>query len=154
MKEDFKKQFQTSIRVDFNWAGFFTEYCKVSMQNFFAIDSYNWFTPWYLDKNGFEVSYYHREAKPLSLNDVLISEVMLSKRTNGIIECKDRLVGNQIVVEIPMYFLGGNKYLILDGNHRLLAVLIHGLQATIFGHVVFGPIDERMVPDLRHFMAT
>ena len=149
MKNEFIDKFGDKIHVCFNWKWFDSEDFKIIAKEFLFIDQNNWFTPWYVDDNGSEVSWCYRDSKPLSIGDAINSQVIIRNKYDHI--AKHKFNCDIYDIDIPMYFLGDNKYLLLDGNHRLMGLLLNGIKANVYGYVIYGPITERMIPDLRHY---
>ena len=153
-KEEFIGRFYNKIHVIFNWERFKNEDWPIDiilLEN--NIDVNKWYTPWYVDLNGIEANYNAPNAIPLSINGVLCSEHIMNKRNKKVsqilMECKR--LAQPIKFDIPAYELGNGKYLVLDGNHRIIALLKHGLRFVVQAFVLRGPIDEGIVADLLHW---
>jgi hypothetical protein len=54
-------------------------------------------------------------------------------------------------VVVPAYSLGGEDFLLLDGNHRAAALALTGRHFVLKVRVLEAPVDRRFLYDLRHW---
>jgi hypothetical protein len=154
VKEEFIRKFRTDIHVMFNWPLFELEDWPIDimvLEN--NINIHDWYMPWYIDLGGQEANYNSKNAIPLSINDVLHSEYIMNKRNNRVSEIKAIFNGLEqpICFDIPVYSLNKGKYLVLDGNHRIIALIKKNIKYILRAYIIHGPIDENIIADLVHW---
>ncbi len=116
----FKATFQSLIRVDFNWDRFHSE--QWSTTSFLVSDRNElgkFFLPWYLESTGLEVAYNHPYARPIQLARIPAVMASLNSQRQAAIKDYTTQFSDEQLVEflVPSYYLGNNRYLVLDGNH-------------------------------------
>lgn len=110
-------------------------------------------TPWYVDREaGREVSYRDGTGRPL-----LMSEVpdWLDALEPERVEKMERIAASWRAGSPPWLMLCyavGDVLLVLDGNHRLSATVVHGLHLGAMAVVLRGPLDPVFLPDLVAFI--
>lgn len=112
------------------------------------------FFPWYVTQGGEETDFAdpHGSAIPLANLPQAIASLS-SPRRDKIERLRDSLVdaGDEIQLLVPAYRLGDAGRLFLDGCHRLAALSATNLGVRALVLTVEGPIDARILPDLRHW---
>jgi hypothetical protein len=153
--DSFHNNFCSGIRVQFNWRRFFAENWPVELMAMYEKGQFGDIRlPWCLDTNNSFVSYDSPNASPVKLSDIGIwFEHLPSDRKMAIQKLKDEFGSGarSTKFEVPLYALPANHFLVLDGNHRLSALALSSLPFSVKMHVVKGPIDPTILPDLVHF---
>lgn len=111
-----------------------------------ATEVEGWYTTWYV-AGGAEADY-RGGARPLRLGDVVTLRDALDPERRERIAA---LAAGPGVTAVAAYALPGGGRLVLDGNHRLAATLLHGSPLRAVVATVHGPISARVLPDLAHF---
>ena len=142
---EFKSRFD-SIGVCFVWRLFSRKQYSVQKEILTIPDNADsLFAPWYLDGSGKPVGYRHTEAHP-----VLISEAA----TNAKLEREQNIMPQfhgPDLPECPAIQVESNKYLLLDGNHRVTAATREQVNRTLILWVIIGPLNDELIPDLIHW---
>jgi hypothetical protein len=155
-QDDFCRRFQGKIRVKFNWTRFLEGLWPIRQHTIWRPEELTrFYLPWYLSCAQCEVRYDYPSATPLLLADILNWLPSLKARWQLIDQYgRDYTPNGQLVtVEVPVYRLPGEMWLLLDGNHRLSAIALArpAFAATVYE--VCGPLAEQALPDLRHWIA-
>jgi len=114
-----------------------------------------WYTPWYFDAQGNEVSYDMGTATPVSISQAADGlKGLSSARQQSIEELTIEFSRRSDPIQIPvaMYTLTHGRCLVLDGSHRLIAAAISKRPFIILSFVVHGPLNASILPDLAHWM--
>lgn len=151
-KDEFKERFCSSIRVQFNWAYFGAQDWPMSEITMTDPDLGSVFTPWYEIEGVPGAGYEQAGASPMSVERAacLLNKfapelkAAIQQKINALDICDGRIV-------VPAYQLPDGKYLLLDGNHRLVALAVSKKQRTVVLHVVEGPPLAEVLPDLIHW---
>ncbi|WP_405592239.1 hypothetical protein [Streptomyces sp. NBC_01190] len=117
-----------------------------------------YFAPWYGDGQD-EVGHDHPGAVPLRHTEIAAAGAVLApSRLARIESLRDqyagRMGGAEISLLLATYALGGNRFLVLDGNHRLNALarlIAQGCPVTLTEFRLTAPVDPVLLPDLAHF---
>jgi hypothetical protein len=126
--KDFLAAFASTIRVQLNWERLLAENWLITDVQISNREELGKCTlPWHLDASDREVSYDHQHAIPIQLSLIpQIYESLNNRRQKGIqkylAEFKLAVVTQKI--QFPSYSIGGNRQLVLDGNHRLAAMML------------------------------
>ncbi|QIJ62017.1 hypothetical protein [Streptomyces sp. JB150] len=118
---------------------------------------YAYYAPWYADPAGRPTDYRAADARPLNSAD-------LARTGQGLTEEQRHRVGHfeRALAEAPLRLclptldLGEGRRLVLDGNHRLVALLrlvATGPGAAVHEFRVSAPLDPKLLPDLHHWVA-
>jgi hypothetical protein len=148
--------FERNIRVLFNWDRFREEGLRVTLS---VIEDKGelsgWYVPWYVGENKEEVNYSEPNAQPLALSEIPGNLSFLNKtRRELILSLSEsyRVSRQPLQMFAPVYALGKDQFLILDGSHRMSALMISDVSFKLMAFTVFGPMDSRVLPDLRHWI--
>jgi hypothetical protein len=117
--------------------------------------------PWYGDGAG-EVPYGHPDAAPIRHTELATGLAVLDPdRRSRVVALREqyaaRVDGREIAVTLATYDLGGGRCLVLDGNHRLTALvqlIVQGCPVRVTDFRLTAPLDPALLPDLRHFTAS
>jgi hypothetical protein len=116
--------------------------------------------PWYRDGAGYgEVGYDHRDAEPVRHAELATDlSVLQDDRQLRIGELRDRFAtqidGRGVSLILATYALGPDRYLVLDGNHRLTALaqlVAKGCPARLIEFRLTAPVSSAILPDLIHY---
>ncbi|MFI5459921.1 MAG: hypothetical protein ACHRXM_31260 [Isosphaerales bacterium] len=151
----FVRAFRPHFRVRFAWDRLERERWPVRMG---VVDSprdlEGWFVPWYL-RGGEESGFGDRWANSIGLTDVpqLLGSLRPSRR-DRIAALAASFTGSREPVQLAVatYWLGSGRHLVLDGNHRLAALLLAVHPFTLIVFTVFGPLDSGVLPDIQHWL--
>ncbi|MFG1807599.1 hypothetical protein [Streptomyces sp. NPDC049040] len=118
----------------------------------------NYYSPWYRNGHG-AAAYDSHDAVPLRHADVATDPSGLSPETQARIstvreQYARRADGSDISLLLATYSLGSDRYLVLDGNHRLSALtqlIAQGCPATLTEFRLTAPLDPSLLPDLAHY---
>jgi hypothetical protein len=110
-------------------------------------------TVWYAGADGRDREFRDADARPLRVRETGRTEASWPEgraaRITGF-EARFRGDGGPIQLPLPVYVLGDGGFLLLDGTHRAVAAHRTGADARLLLFAVHGPLDEGMLPDLRH----
>ena len=112
------------------------------------------FHPWYVSPAGEEAGWSDENARPVSATE-------WAQLRNGFSEHRRRrvrqLAGEYQASKPPVqllagcYDIGEERRLVVDGNHRIAAVVESSVAFRLLALTVCGPLDESILPDLRHW---
>lgn len=117
----------------------------------------DYYAPWYADASGRPTDYRAADARPLQCADLAASGRGLSQRQRervGYFEQALATGGARLC--LPTLDLRDGRFLVLDGNHRLVAALrlaAAGVPSRITEFRITAPLDRSLLPDLRHWVA-
>lgn len=112
------------------------------------------FLPWYLSEDKSEVDFSHPAASPISLGQIDEALPFLNHSRQTVIrtfEQRFQNLGTTVHLFVPTYGLGEGRSLVLDGCHRLMALLDGAIPFCVLLFNLLGPIDEQILPDLQHW---
>lgn len=115
----------------------------------------DWYSPWYV-ADGRECGYDAPGAQPLSILAAGGGSAPLSRERQASIEgvmAELAALRDPRDVVVATYALGEGRQLVLDGNHRLAALVHLGGRFRVVGLCLMGPVDRRVLPDLMHWDA-
>lgn len=147
--------FKPRIRVLFNWERMEREKWPIELLLIDDLETLSsWYMPWNFDENGKEVNYKLPSARPIQLQDVpnLLSafdnkrQYLIRELAKGFRESR-----NPIQMVVPTYSLGSNTCFLLDGNHRMAALMMACVPFRLMSFTIYGPLDGEIVPELRHW---
>ena len=148
---------QRGIQVCFNWARFLSERWPIELVRLYNIAELSrCFLPWYLGPAGREVQYADQCAKPISLPELPSAFASLRHdHQTGIQDYvrKFQASSGPICFAAPTYLLPGNRYLGMDGNHRLAALMLANRTFEVTLCNVRGPLEANCLLDLIHWQA-
>jgi hypothetical protein len=110
-------------------------------------------TVWYAGPDGRDREFRDADAQPLRVREAGRTEASWPARRAARIagfEARFRGDGGLIQLPLPVYVLGDGGFLLLDGTHRAVAAHRTGGDVRLLLFAVHGPLDEGMLPDLRH----
>ncbi|MEA5364715.1 hypothetical protein VA596_34650 [Amycolatopsis sp., V23-08] len=110
-------------------------------------------TVWYNGPDGRDREFRDADARPLRVRETGRTEASWPEgRAARIAEFEARFRGDggPIQLTLPVYALGDDEFLLLDGTHRAVAAHRTGGNVRLALFAVHGPVDEAMLPDLRH----
>lgn len=135
-------------------------------------DLASWYFPWYLGPDGTAVDYLDPNGRPIAIGewDTLRPAGLSFRRSDVDLQAaRFREVTERAEVDleaarfhevsapaqvvVPAYGLPDDRLLVLDGNHRLAALMQETeLAFHCTAVVLHGPIDEAVLSDLRHWV--
>lgn len=147
--------FKPFIRVLFSWERMERERWPIRL---LIVDDLatlsSWYMPWNFDEKGKEVDYQLPNARPIQARDIpnLLS-ALDSERQHLIFELARsfRVSEQPIQVIVPTYSLGNGQSFLLDGNHRVAALMVARVPFKLMSFTVCGPLDREIIPELRHW---
>nr|MBS0021870.1 hypothetical protein [Gammaproteobacteria bacterium] len=150
--------FRPCIRVLFDWERFQKERWPIQLAVADDLSSISpWYLPWHFDATGKEVKYDSPAGRPIQLAS--IAKHMLTfddERRQKILEMssfflKDRDHRRPAQLVAPTYVLPNNLRIILDGNHRMAALMLAKIPFRLLVFSIHGPMDNAVMPELRHW---
>jgi hypothetical protein len=111
------------------------------------------FCPWYVNGSGQTVGYGDPDARPLTVSAAAEIEWPL-KRTVAVQQLAKAFRKGHVPVQVvlPAYAIDVRRDLLLDGNHRAVALVVARLRFRALIVAVEGPVNPEMLPDLAHFV--
>jgi hypothetical protein len=110
-------------------------------------------TVWYAGPDGRDREFRDADAQPLRVRETGRTEATWpagrAARIAGF-EDRYRADAGSAQLPLPVYALGDDEFLLLDGTHRSVAAHRAGVAARLLIFVVHGPVEEAMLPDLRY----
>lgn len=153
MWTDFATRFGSEVRVRFNWRRFGAEGWPISIERLMPDQLCRVYTPWYESNGRIGAAYYELDARPLSVVEAARRRLEFdAKRAADIQEKVDLIASSDISLEVPAFALPGGRFLLLDGNHRIVALVASGHDAPVTLHAVTGPIESDALPDLARWI--
>lgn len=153
----FSRFYRSHVHVHFAWERFEQERWPVTLSLVEDLDGLqDWIVPWYV-RDGHEVNYADPGGSPIRLVDVPRRMGQLAAtRQAAVRDIAARFTQRPEVVriDVPVYSLGAAGSLVLDGNHRLSAMLLARCELRLLVFRVAGPIDRSILPDLAHWHGT
>lgn len=147
-------RFPPQIRVQLDWDLVQRSHWPTRVAVAHGIDELSTcFFPWYLC-DGREVPYSAEGAEIVSMQKLSRQYPALAAERRKAIELfAEELKGQASSVQLllPAYSLGEGRHLFLDGCHRVAALARIDRPFTALLLSVEGPLDERILPDLRYW---
>lgn len=111
------------------------------------------YVPWYRTSSEFDVGCKDNGAMPATAGDIADNLSEWIGRICGIQKYVTEFrASKRADLNIPVYKLNEDgRFLILDGNHRCVALLKAGVPFKVNLVVIEGPITRDALPDLVHF---
>ncbi|MEU5266543.1 hypothetical protein [Amycolatopsis sp. NPDC021455] len=152
--DDFVRFFgDGGIRAKLNWARLAAE-CRVEVsagRSRALLGDLR--TVWYAGPDDRNREFRDVDARPLRVRETGLTESSWpAGRAARIAEFEARFRAEAGPVQLPLpgYALGDGGFLLLDGTHRAVAAHRTGGDVRLLLFTVHGPLDEAMLPDLRH----
>jgi len=157
--EEFLRAFPR-ICVGLNFEAFRSSSWPITIQTASAAESFaKIYTAWYFAPtrqtsiyNG--VGYAESDAKPLRVSEASAALLHLPSSRQRIVEKYEdefKTLSGHISISVPAYAVGHGRHLLLDGNHRVVAVAHIGKPFEIKLVTIEGPIQRRYLLDLLHW---
>lgn len=144
---EFALRFKKDIRVILNWEMFFSCNWPLSLCYFsLPKDADRIYTPWYVGPDGSNCAFSCANGSPQSVLSASRNHLLRNHH-----EVQDKAPRDLIQI-LPAYRLDEDHVLLLDGNHRVVSSQISESQLAIVAFVIDGPITDRAIPDLKHWM--
>lgn len=151
----FEQFFRPCVRVLFDWASFLIERWPVRLsvvEDRHALAEFR--IPWNFAASGQVVKYDHPEATPAMLGSMPGRLTVLEAcRRESILRIASAFAAERppVILLVPTYHLPDNGHLVLDGTHRLTALVVSGVPCKVLTATVHGPLDRSVIPELRHW---
>lgn len=109
--------------------------------------------PWYKGASDqFDVPYNFERAAPVRVGQVADDIERWSNKKAGIQCYVNKFRSEELInATVPGYALGNDNTLLLDGNHRAVALVRTGRPFLLNIKVIEGPINPAILPDLAHW---
>ena len=148
----FASYFEANIRVLFDWGRLKREDWNIGLSVVTSKSKLaKGFVPWYIGKKEKEVSYSSPDAKPVSLSQVQNVLPFLNKKRSHLITQLSNsfeISRQPVQLVVPAYDLGKQRFLLLDGNHRIAALMMCNAKFRLMIFKVYGSMDSNILPDL------
>ena len=150
---EFARFFRPFVRVLLDWEAVEEADWPVDVD---AVDTVaelaDWYFPWHVGPDGDEARFDDPGARPLRVLDWAPASFSAHRDAvdSAAAVLRDLPLPTQLV--IGAYALPNGGRLVLDGNHRLAAIVQEGMAFRGLVVTLNGPLDERILPDLRHWI--
>ena len=155
--QEFHTEFVSGITVCFNWPRFFAEWWPVSIRYLRdRADFERCYIPWYLDGTRGFINNTAESDPPFRACTMPVRQTAVpSDHLSRIQGWRQRFQQtlHPVVFRIPAYSLPQDRFLLLDGNHRFLALTLLGRPFSVTVCSIDGPIDGNCLMDLRYWQA-
>ena len=114
------------------------------------------FTVWYIGPDGGYRAYLDPDARPLRVRDhrdARSSWPAHRARKIDDLVTQFKAADQPVQLVLPAYALPGNEMVLLDGNHRAVAAYLTDVPVRTMVFALHGPVDEAVLPDLRHHLS-
>jgi hypothetical protein len=155
--ELFDTVFGNRMQVLLNWERVLNEHLQIDISVVTSrSDIAGWFSPWYVDGAGQQASSFKDAGvRPLRVLEVPAHfgglEPSRRDKINLIAESyTDAVMHPEVVLPVAVYCTE-RCTVVLDGNHRLAALLLATRPFKLLVFSVSGPIDSGILPDLIHW---
>lgn len=143
------------IRPQLNWAAFAVNNWPVHIwrtADFAQVEILT--TLVYASGDSVGVSFNAEGASPLSVRDAAVKIGSFPEDKRQIVRGSEAsyIKNGTARLTIPAYDLGEKGFLILDGNHRTIALSLARQPFQLDVLAIRGPIDPGIMPDLKHFV--
>lgn len=117
----------------------------------------SWYLPWHFNLENEEVKYDAPKGHPIQLSEIPRFLPFFSEKRRKTLTDFARIMTEsrhpfQLVV--PCYAVNESSCLFMDGNHRMAALMMAQVPFSLLAFVVHGPIDNSIIPELRHWENT
>jgi hypothetical protein len=117
-------------------------------------DLATYYFPWYLSPDRREVFWSDPEAQPIAaVSWMQVRQAVSADKQLRVAEFARlyRTGGATVQVLAGCYDLGESRRLVLDGNHRIAALVETAAPFRLLSVTLHGPLIENVLPDLRHW---
>jgi hypothetical protein len=117
-------------------------------------DLATYYLPWYRSPEGTEAFWSEPEARPIAAVSWMQARQAVSPdKRRGVAEFARlyRTSGATVQVLAACYDLGESRRLVLDGTHRIAALMETAAPFRLLAVTLRGPLSESVLPDLRHW---
>jgi len=156
-KDAFAQKFGSEIRMYFNWSRLMSEEWPVEIVTISGSNELAALRlPWCLSSKNEFVSFETEDGFPVRLSEVGVWFAYLPTGIRDKIErfeSEFRHAPRHVSFDFPAYAIPMQQHLVLDGNHKLCALTRSGVPFRLQMWAVNGPLDETVLPDLRHFLS-
>ena len=150
--EAFDAAFRPSIGVCFNWQRFVRERWKVTHRVLTSVPEFaHCFLPWYIGRNGGEVSFRVDGARPIRFAEIpKVLSQLDARHQDGIRRYVKafQVQEDEAAFPAPVYSLSGSLFIAMDANHRLSALTLVSKRIKVDVYEVLGPLDADCLLDL------
>lgn len=152
-KISFAEQFRPNIGVCMHWDRILrdsTFKVRIAQEDTHSLSKF--FAPWYLNQDQARTTWDGEHARPVSIVEAaaLPNEFYQDRCFNTIRYWREQFRDGALIDMFPAYTVS-DGFLVLDGNHRLVALARSGLAATFSFATIEGPIDDQAVFDLHYW---
>ncbi|MGK3089656.1 hypothetical protein ACG93S_11645 [Streptomyces sp. WAC01490] len=150
----FEDAFHNGVRVQLNWqrlVSYEPFVTRTVCDSTVLLDSM--FTVWYEDQHGGNGDWCN-PGRPLQVSQAERTESDWPEERRqrvSFFEKKFSQTLEPVQLILPTYALGRGGLLLLDGTHRAVAAHRASVRVSLDLHTVHGPVDEDILPDLRHY---
>lgn len=100
---------------------------------------------WYAPRDNGQIDYRVPQARHLTIGDVAGNLGLVGIEDAG--KIASIAAASPQPLEVPAYVIG-ERFMLLDGNHRTVAAVLAGMPEVITVYAVEGPVDRRALIDL------
>lgn len=152
--QKYKDTYKSEIRMQICWAKIANDTAVDTIKLDRIDDVAALHTAWYFPQVDGGTDYLDSEKRNLKVGEVAGNLGMVAAHEEDI-KCwlQELCSSNNSPLVFPAYRLPDDEYLLLDGNHRVVAaVVVEKLPITL--HVLRGNISKEILPDLWRWEAT
>jgi hypothetical protein len=149
-----RRLFESAVRVSLDWSRVVAANPSIATHVVTGIeDVRDWWFPWYVDGQGRPATWDADDVRPLSVGDARLAIESDPVRRVRVTELAESMLGESLPSQflLATYALPDGAQLVLDGNHRLCAVVAHSIEFVALAVNLEGPIDSDVLPDLCHW---
>ena len=148
----FAQFFRASVRVLLDWQAIDGSDWPVELSVAASKEELDgWYFPWHVGRDGDETRFDDPAARPLRILDWAPREFTAHREAVEVMAASLRSIPGPVQLVIAAYALPEGRRLVLDGNHRLAAVVQESFPFRALVATLRGPVDERVLPDLRQW---
>ena len=148
--------FFAKIRVTMNWEKLLAHSPTVAIREISDREELiQLIVPWYRTEMEFDARYDAPGARAMSVREVEQNfDSLPEKKRNGTQQNSNNYLNADAAISIylPAYQLPQNLHLLLDGNHRTIALARITKPFSLKLISIVGPIDPEILPDLGHWL--
>lgn len=149
--DTFRRLFTDAVRVELKWAELDRLRPTVSTLVPSAAELSRWHAPWYVSTSGEVTTYEEEGARPVTFGELEAEpDLVAPERRRVIAAFAASFAERPSVLTVATVRVPGGQ-LVIDGNHRVAAVVRSGAEVRVVAYSVHVPMDETILPDLRHW---